>query len=299
MTDTVPGQEGHSTQTHAALDDVQGHPDTRQLPINRVGIKEVRHPVRVRGRSGGQPAIATVNLYVSLPHDIRGTHMSRMLEILHEREHEICVESIRDLLAQMAERLDSSSVELCMTFPFFVMKSAPRSGVQSFMDYRATLTGRRRDSTTEVWLSVVVPVTSLCPCSRKISAYGAHSQRSHITLTVRLHGPVWIEDLVELAESEASCDLYGILKRADEKYVTEHAYDHPKFVEDLVRDVATRLNMNERVSAYVVEAENFESIHNHSAYALIERDKTTDIRLDCKSQIPAAVPREFQVNTPR
>ena len=160
-----------------------------------------------------------------------------------------------------------------MSFPFFVMKKAPVSGVESLMDYRATLIGERRNGRTEMWVRVVVPVTSLCPCSKKISDYGAHNQRSHVTITAKLRSHIWIEELIEVAESEASSQLYGVLKRPDEKYVTERAYDNPKFVEDMVRDVATRLNEDARIAAYTVESENFESIHNHSAYAQIERDK--------------------------
>jgi GTP cyclohydrolase I len=160
-----------------------------------------------------------------------------------------------------------------MSFPYFVMKKAPATGVESLMDYRASLIGERRDGRNELWLKVVVPVTSLCPCSKKISDYGAHNQRSHITISAKIKEHIWIEELVEIAEQEASSELFGILKRPDEKYVTERAYDNPKFVEDMVRDIAVRLNNEERVLAYVVESENFESIHNHSAYALIERDK--------------------------
>ncbi|EQD62623.1 GTP cyclohydrolase, partial [mine drainage metagenome] len=157
--------------------------------------------------------------------------------------------------------------------PFFVMKRAPATGVESLMDYRASLTGERHDGVTDMWVRVVVPVTSLCPCSKRISDYGAHNQRSHVTITAKLRSHIWIEELIEFAEKEASCELYGILKRPDEKYVTERAYDNPKFVEDIVRDVAMRLNADERIASYVVESENFESIHNHSAYALIERNK--------------------------
>jgi GTP cyclohydrolase I len=255
------------------VEDVQGRADTRQLPINRVGIKEIRHPVRVKDRSAGeQHTIATFNMYVSLPHNFKGTHMSRFVEILHT-EREISVESFRTMLATMTERLEADTGHIEMSFPFFVMKRAPVSGVESLMDYHAGLIGERRGGNTEMWVKVVVPVTSLCPCSKRISAYGAHNQRSHVTITARLRHHMWIEELIEIAESEASCELYGILKRPDEKYVTERAYDNPKFVEDMVRDVATRLNADERIAAYVVESENFESIHNHSAYALIERDK--------------------------
>jgi GTP cyclohydrolase IB len=255
------------------VEDVQAHADTRRLPINRVGIKDISHPVRVKDRSAGeQHTIASFNMYVSLPHNFKGTHMSRFVEILHA-EREISVESFGKMLAVMTERLEASTGHIEMSFPFFVTKRAPVSGVESLMDYRASLIGEHRDGHTELWVKVAVPVTSLCPCSKKISAYGAHNQRSHVTITAKLRSHLWIEELIEIAESEASCELYGILKRPDEKYVTERAYDNPKFVEDMVRDVATRLNNDERVAAYVVESENFESIHNHSAYARIERDK--------------------------
>jgi GTP cyclohydrolase I len=255
------------------LEDVQARADTRRLPVNRVGIKDIRHPVRVRDRAQGeQHTIATFNMYVSLPHDFKGTHMSRFVEILHA-EREISVQSFRGMLRTMAERLEADAGHIEMSFPFFVMKRAPVSGVQSLMDYRAGLIGEHRHGQTEMWVRATVPVTSLCPCSKDIAAYGAHNQRSHVTLTTKLRSHIWIEELIEIAEHEASCELYGILKRPDEKYVTERAYDNPKFVEDIVRDVAARLNDDARVAAYCVEAENFESIHNHSAYARIERDK--------------------------
>jgi GTP cyclohydrolase IB len=260
----------------AEVEDVQGRADTRRLPINRVGIKDISHPVRVKDRSAGeQHTIATFNMYVSLPHNFKGTHMSRFVEILHT-EREISVESFRAMLATMTERLEAEVGHIEMSFPFFVMKRAPVSGVESLMDYHASLIGERRGGQTDMWVKVVVPVTSLCPCSKRISSYGAHNQRSHVTIKARLRHHMWIEELIEIAESEASCELYGILKRPDEKFVTERAYDNPKFVEDMVRDVATRLNADERIAAYVVESENFESIHNHSAYALIERDKDAE-----------------------
>jgi len=257
----------------AEVEDVQARADTRHLPINRVGIKDISHPVRVKDRSAGeQHTIATFNMYVSLPHNFKGTHMSRFVEILHS-EREISVESFRHMLESMTERLEADAGHIEMSFPFFIMKRAPVSGVESLMDYRASLIGERRNGITDLWVRVVVPVTSLCPCSKRISDYGAHNQRSHVTITAQLSEHMWIEELIEIAEQEASCELYGILKRPDEKYVTERAYDNPKFVEDMVRDVATRLNAEARIVAYVVESENFESIHNHSAYALIERDK--------------------------
>src|SRR5215469_5230158 len=255
------------------VEDVQAHADTRRLPINRVGIKDIRHPVRVKDRSAGeQHTVASFNMYVSLPHDFKGTHMSRFVEILH-CEREISVESFDSMLRTMTARLEADTGHIEMSFPFFVMKRAPVSGVESLMDYRASLIGEVRNGQTDMWVKVVVPVTSLCPCSKRISDYGAHNQRSHVTITARLRHHIWIEELIEIAEREASCELYGILTRPDEKYVTERAYDNPKFVEDVVRDVATRLNADQHVAAYVVESENFESIHNHSAYALIEHDK--------------------------
>ena len=258
------------------VEDVQGHADTRRIPINRVGIKDIAHPVKVKDRTEGeQHTIATFNMYVNLPHNFKGTHMSRFVEILHG-EREISVESFRAMLEKMTHRLEADAGHIEMSFPFFVMKKAPVSGVESLMDYKASLIGEQKNGKAETWIRVVVPVTSLCPCSKKISEYGAHNQRSHVTIKAKLRRHIWIEELIDIAEDEASCELYGILKRPDEKYVTERAYDNPKFVEDLVRDVAKRLNDEERIGAYVVEAENFESIHNHSAYALIERDKDAE-----------------------
>jgi GTP cyclohydrolase I len=256
-----------------AVEDVQSRADTRQLPINKVGIKDITHPVKLRDRSSGeQHTVATFNMYVNLPHDFKGTHMSRFVEILHG-EREISVENFRKMLGEMTRRLEAESGHIEMSFPFFVMKKAPVSGVASLMDYRATLIGEQRGTSAELWVRVVVPVTSLCPCSKRISDRGAHNQRSHVTITAKLREHLWIEELIDIAESEASCEVFGILKRPDEKYVTEKAYDNPKFVEDLVRDIAMRLNAEDRIAAYSIEAENFESIHNHSAYALIERDK--------------------------
>jgi GTP cyclohydrolase I len=277
MTDIAALKTRRATSPAASeVEDVQGRADTRRIPINRVGIKEINHPVRVKDRSEGeQHTIASFNMYVNLPHNFKGTHMSRFVEILHG-EREISVESFRAMLEKMTKRLEADAGHIEMSFPFFVMKKAPVSGVESLMDYRATLIGEQKNGKTETWIRVVVPVTSLCPCSKKISDYGAHNQRSHVTIKAKLRKHIWIEELIGVAESEASCELYGILKRPDEKYVTERAYDNPKFVEDLVRDVAQRLNDDERIGAYVVEAENFESIHNHSAYALIERDKDAE-----------------------
>jgi GTP cyclohydrolase IB len=259
------------------IEDVQGRLDTRRIPIDRVGIKDIYHPVRVKDRSGGeQHTIANFNMYVHLPHNFKGTHMSRFVEILNEHEREISVESFNQMLAEMTNRLDSEAGHLEMAFPYFVMKRAPVTGAQSLLDYRATLAAELKNGSVETWLKVQVPVTSLCPCSKQISDYGAHNQRSHLTISARIAEHVWIEELIDIAEEEGSSELYGVLKRPDEKFVTERAYDNPKFVEDIVRDVATRLNADSRIRSYVVEAENFESIHNHSAYARISRDKDAE-----------------------
>jgi GTP cyclohydrolase IB len=261
---------------HLPIADVQGSADTRQLDIDRVGIKSLRHPVMVKDKTSGvQHTVAVFNMYVHLPHHFKGTHMSRFVEILNQHEHEISVESFESILRDMVKRLDAEAGHIEMTFPFFVNKTAPVSGVKSLLDYEVTLTGEiKRNGEFHLTTKVVVPVTSLCPCSKKISDYGAHNQRSHVTISARTNAFVWIEDLLQIAESQASSELYGLLKRPDEKFVTERAYDNPKFVEDLVRDVAAQLNKDARIDAYIVESENFESIHNHSAYALIEKDKT-------------------------
>ncbi len=252
-------------------------PTSRQIPIHKVGIKDIYHPVRVGDRTGGeQHTVANFNMYVALPHNFKGTHMSRFVEVLHQHEREISVESFRQMLSEMTQRLDATSGHIEMSFPYFVMKKAPVSRVESVVKYDASLIGEIHDGVEEMWIRVVVAVTSLCPCSKRISDYGAHNQRSHITIKARVREHLWIEELIDIAEQEASCEVFGILKRPDEKYVTERAYDNPKFVEDIVRDVAVRLNSEERVLAYVVEAENFESIHNHSAYALIEKDKAAE-----------------------
>jgi GTP cyclohydrolase IB len=259
----------------AGIPDVQASVDTRRLAIDKVGIKSIRHPIQVAVKGGGvQHTIATFNMYVGLPHHFKGTHMSRFVEILNAHEREISIDSFKLMLREMTDRLEADSGHVEMGFPYFVNKAAPVSGVQSLMDYDVTFVGRIDRGRQTFTMKVVVPVTSLCPCSKEIADYGAHNQRSHVTITARTRGFVWIEDLVAYAESEASSELFGLLKRPDEKLVTERAYDNPKFVEDMVRDVAARLNEDDRIEWYVIESENFESIHNHSAYALIERDKT-------------------------
>jgi GTP cyclohydrolase I len=255
------------------IPDVQSTPDARKLAIDKVGIRAIRHPVRIMERAGGvQHTIATFNMYVCLPHHFKGTHMSRFVEILEEHEREITVETFQVMLREMVDKLEAEEGHIEMAFPYFIEKSAPVSGVKSLMDYEVVFMGeiKKKQSFS---MKVMVPVTSLCPCSKRISERGAHNQRSHVTVTARTNAFVWIEEIVDLVEKQGSSELYGLLKRPDEKFVTERAYDNPKFVEDMVRDVAALLNLDERIEAFVVESENFESIHNHSAYALIERNK--------------------------
>ena len=262
------------------IPDVQSDADSRKLAIDQVGVKAIRHPVRVMERPSAERAaptvqhtIATFNMYVGLPHQFKGTHMSRFVEILSAQERELTVDSFKAMLKEMVDRLEAQEGRIEMCFPYFIEKKAPVSGVKSLMDYEVTFIGEIRKGKQCFAMKVLVPVTSLCPCSKKISDYGAHNQRSHVTVTAKTSEFVWIEEIVDLIEKQASSELYGLLKRPDEKFVTERAYDNPKFVEDMVRDVAAILNLDERITAYTVESENFESIHNHSAYALIEREK--------------------------
>jgi GTP cyclohydrolase IB len=256
------------------LADLQAHADQRSMAIDRAGVRGIRHPIGFERTDGStQQTVATVDMYVGLPSDLRGTHMSRFLEVLQEGAEHVSVEGVRLLMATMLDRLGASSGHIEMRFPYFAVKRAPVSGVASLMDYEVRLRVEvRPDRECETVMRVLVPVTSLCPCSKEISAYGAHNQRSHVTIEAVIAGDVTVEELIATAEAQASCEVYGLLKRPDEKFVTERAYDNPKFVEDLVRDVAIALQRDPRIGAFVVESENFESIHNHSAYALIRRD---------------------------
>lgn len=251
------------------LPDVQSNPDRRNLAIQRVGVKDITHPLTVLTARGPQPTVATVDMYVALPPDVKGTHMSRFLEVLQDAHEPVSPAMLQRLMTTMLARLDADAGFVEMRFPYFVMKTAPVSAVQSLMDYRVTLRAESKAGVTTVTMKVLVPVTSLCPCSKNISEYGAHNQRSHVTLSATLRDELPVESLIGIAEQAASCELWGLLKRPDEKYVTERAYDNPKFVEDLVRDVALAIEALDAVAAYTVESENFESIHNHSAYARI------------------------------
>ena len=258
------------------LPDTQNKVDTRQIVIDKVGIKDISHPITYIDRDGNRmPTIGNFTMTVTLPEDVKGTHMSRFIEILNNGPCEFNSANFDRIIDKVRERLDSDTAHITLDFPFFRKKQAPSSGVESLMDYQVTLYGVLDKGESEVMMKVVVPVTSLCPCSKSISKYGAHNQRSHITIKAKANkGQVlYIEDLIDLAERKASCELYAILKRDDEKHVTERAYDNPAFVEDLVRDIALELNNDDRINYYRLESENFESIHNHSAYALIENQK--------------------------
>lgn len=255
------------------LPDVQSAADGRNLAITRVGIKSIRHPLTVASPAGPQPTVASVDMYVALPAHQKGTHMSRFIEVLANHRAPLAVRSLRALLAAMLARLEASAGFVEIRFPYFIDKRAPVSGVTSLLDYDVTLRGEQHGAQVKTVQQVVVPVTSLCPCSKKIADYGAHNQRAAITIAVEIADDLPLEQQVRFAEDAASSELWALLKRPDEKYVTERAYDNPKFVEDVVRDIALALNRDERILAYSVASENFESIHNHSAFAQIEHDK--------------------------
>lgn len=256
------------------LPDIQGSPDHRDVAINQVGVRGLRYPLCLIDATGEMHAtVASVTMTVGLPPTVKGTHMSRFVEIMEAQATPLSLIDMKALFNRMRNRLDAQSGRVEFEFPYFIRKQAPVSGVTSLIDIDAaiTLSGNSNEQ-TDVTLKVVVPVTSLCPCSKEISEYGAHNQRSHITIqaTLRSDAELNLEDLVRMAEEEASCEVFGLLKRPDEKWVTERAYDNPKFVEDLVRDIALRLKSESRITHWSVSSENFESIHNHSAYALIE-----------------------------
>ncbi len=271
----------NSRDPHAAIPDVQSTTDTRNLAINRVGIRGVRYPIHIIAPDGSvQPTVATFALAVALPPDKKGTHMSRFLELMEAHKEPLSANALPAMLDEMLTRLNANAGMIELQFTAFMRKAAPVSGIKSMMDYDVTLTVEKdaaidTSGATRVTTQIVVPVTSLCPCSKEISEYGAHNQRSHLTIGIRtIVGKnvqtIEAHEIIRIAETQASSELYGILKRPDEKFVTERAYDNPKFVEDLVRDVAHALDDHAGVSAFRVEAENFESIHNHSAYAVIE-----------------------------
>jgi GTP cyclohydrolase I len=255
------------------MQDVQKSRDTRKIAIDRVGVKDISYPIVVMDKANRvQQTVARISMSVDLPHHFKGTHMSRFIEILNTYRENIALEQMEPMLATMKEKLGASRAHLEMSFPYFIEKRAPVSGARSLMEYSCSFSATLGDDLDFV-LGVTVPLTSLCPCSRELSAYGAHNQRSHMTVRVRYREFLWIEDLVALAEECGSSPVWSLLKRQDEKHVTERAYDNPRFVEDMVREATLRLQAEPRITWFAVEAENFESIHNHSAYAAIERDR--------------------------
>ncbi len=259
------------------IPDVQSYRDRRDTPIHRVGIRDIRHPVSVSDRGGNpQHTVGTWLMTVALPAQQKGTHMSRFTQLLTDSQSTVfSLSNFHNLCSEMIQILDSSAGTLSVSFSWFVDKLAPVSSVPGKLDYSVTLCSEITDeSDISSTVTVVVPVTTLCPCSKEISAYGAHNQRSHVTIeaTVVPGSDLLWEELIDIAEAEASSELYSQLKRSDEKHVTERAYDNPKFVEDLIRDIAIRLNKETRIERYRLEVENFESIHNHSAYAVVISD---------------------------
>ncbi len=253
------------------IPDTQSERDERHLAIQRVGVKDVRYPLSLRMVGKDQHTIGMWDMDVALPAEQKGTHMSRFVAWLDEMAEPLDSAVLRKHFDAMLERLHANEGRVEVRFPFFVRKRAPVSGLESLLDYQGSWIAECRAGQTIVWSQVVVPVKSLCPCSKEISDYGAHNQRSHVTIRAELLEPVPWEALVRFAEEAASSEIWPMLKRADEKWVTERAYENPKFVEDLVRDVALSLNADARIGRYSVDVENFESIHNHSAYARIER----------------------------
>lgn len=260
------------TAVGAAMPDVQGSRDERRLGIRRVGVKDLRYPLLLCVGDELQPTVAQWQLDVALPAGQKGTHMSRFVAWLHELQHRpMSAARLRGEMPAMLGLLQAGEGRIEAGFTFFLRKTAPVSGVQSLLDHRGRWIVETRGGETCLWAEVVVPVKSLCPCSKEISAYGAHNQRSHVTIRAELLGEIDWAELVRFAEESASSEIWPLLKRTDEKWITERAYENPKFVEDLVRDVALRVDGEPRIGRYRVEVENFESIHNHSAYACIER----------------------------
>ena len=253
------------------IPDVQSSVDNRNLPIQQVGIKNLRFPIHIATAAGAQTTVAHLTMTVFLPAEQKGTHMSRFVQLMEDEAQTVLdAQHLQRLTHEMLARLDSHSGRLEISFPYFRSKTAPISGIKSLLDYDVRVVGEIKDGQYQAQLQVLIPVTSLCPCSKEISQYGAHNQRSHVTINLTHNGQIQIDELIDIVEEQASCQLYGLLKRPDEKFVTERAYENPKFVEDMVRDVAASLRDDVRVVAFTVESENFESIHNHSAYAVIQ-----------------------------
>jgi len=252
--------------------DIQNQKDFRDIDIKKVGVKNIKYPIMVLDRAKGTQIVnANINMYVNLPRHFKGTHMSRFVEVLNEFQAQINIKTFRNVLEKIRQKLHAQSAHMEIEFAYFLEKAAPVSGARSLMEYRCLFTGETNGTTSDFLVGVTVPVTTVCPCSREISRFGAHNQRSIVTTKVRFKKFFWIEDLIKLVEESASGEVYSLLKRVDEKYVTEKAYENPKFAEDVVRSIAVQLNRDDNFTWYSVEAENFESIHNHSAYAFVEK----------------------------
>ncbi|MCD6184345.1 MAG: GTP cyclohydrolase I FolE2 [Deltaproteobacteria bacterium] len=251
--------------------DIQSQFDDRNIPIDKVGIKNLRYPITVLDKGSGiQHTVALINMYVDLPNEYKGTHMSRFVELLHLLKPEVSLKKISSILLQMKSHLNAASAHIEVTFPYFIKKNAPVSKIPGFMDYTCKFTGTSSaEDEIDLISEVIVPISSVCPCSKEISDAGAHNQRGRVELRTRFKKFIWLEDMIKLVEQAASCEVYSVLKRVDEKAVTEKGYDNPKFVEDIVRDIALELKADNNIIWFSVSAENFESIHNHSAYAQI------------------------------
>ncbi|MFP4037459.1 MAG: GTP cyclohydrolase FolE2 [Desulfobacteraceae bacterium] len=256
------------------MEDIQNHRDYRNMDIDQVGVKGIRYPITVLDKNmGQQQTVAKINMYVNLPRHYKGTHMSRFVEILNEHSRRISLQSFPEIMGEMMKRLNAESAHMEVTFPYFIKKEAPVSRSEGLMEYKCTIKGSVNQG-RDLTLAINVPVSTLCPCSKEISDFGAHNQRGEVTVEVRFKKFVWIEDLVRVVEESASSEVYSVLKREDEKYVTEKAYLNPMFVEDIVRDIALKLDSDPNITWFSVESENFESIHNHNAYARIEKKKS-------------------------
>ncbi len=253
------------------MKDVQNEPANYMVDVDKVGVREVRYPIVVRDKAKKeQHTVADVNMYVDLPHRFRGTHMSRFIEVLNQHRGRMSMHDMDDLLCEIKNTLDARSARIRISFPYFIEKSAPVSGAKSLTEYRCQFIASHEEALDFI-LEVNVPVTNLCPCSKEISERSAHNQRGMVTVQLKFQEFVWIEDVIELVEGAASCEVYSLLKREDEKYVTEKAYSRPMFAEDIVREIAQKLEADTNITWYTVASENYESIHNHNAYAFIEK----------------------------
>ena len=256
--------------------DIQSLSDNRNIKIDRVGVKDIRYPIVVEDRKNGQQhTIANLDIYVELPHHHRGTHMSRFIEILNEFHEEELINNLEDFLQNIKKRLNSERAFVTIRFPYTIQKTSPISKINSILMYDCFFEASL-DKEYHLTLGVKVPITTLCPCSKEISKYGAHNQRSLVTAKLRFNEFIWLEEIIEIIESKSSCEIYSLLKRPDEKYVTEKAYDKPMFVEDIVREITVAFKRDKRIDQFTIESENFESIHNHSAYACVSENWNTE-----------------------